>query len=88
MRRKNMNNTATGALAVSSAGMALISINDIQSIVYIVIAVISLLLTIVTAFLNYRKEKKVSSDDLKDITTRLDDIADHVEEIGKDKEDK
>lgn len=76
-----MNNTTP--VTVTSIGMAMISITEVQQITYIVIAVISLILTLVTAIINYKKDKKVNSDDLYQITHKLDDLKEHIDDYGK-----
>lgn len=78
-----MNNTAP--ITITSAAMAMISINEVQSIVYIVIAVASLLLTLITAILNYKRDGKVNNDDIKNITNKLDDLKDHIDTKEDDK---
>lgn len=78
-----MNNTTP--ITITSAAMAMISINEVQSIVYIVIAVASLLLTLITAILNYKRDGKVNNDDIKNITNKLDDLKDHIDTKEDDK---
>lgn len=78
-----MNNTTP--ITITSTAMAMISINEVQAIVYIVIAVASLLLTLVTAVLNYKRDGKVNNDDIKNITNKLDDLKDHIDTKEDDK---
>lgn len=78
-----MNNTTP--IAVTSAAMAMMSINEVQSIVYIVIAVASLLLTLATAILNYKKDGKTNAEDIKNITDKLDDLKEHIDPKEDDK---
>lgn len=78
-----MNNTTP--ITITSAAMAMISINEVQSIVYIVIAVASLMLTLVTAILNYKKDGKINNDDVKNITDKLDDLKNHIDTKEDDK---
>ncbi len=79
-----MNNT-TPITITSTAMAAMISINEVQTIVYIVIAVASLLLTLVTAVLNYKRDGKVNNDDIKNITNKLDDLKEHIDTKEDDK---
>lgn len=78
-----MNNTTP--ITITSTAMAMISINEVQAIVYIVIAVASLLLTLVTAVLNYKRDGKVNNDDIKNITNKLDDLKEHIDTKEDDK---
>lgn len=77
----------TTPVTIASVGMAMISITEIQQITYIIIAVISLALTIVTAIYNFKKDKQVNSDDLYNITHKLDDLKEHIDEYKDAKED-
>lgn len=72
-------NTNTCVISATSVGMAMISLTEIQSLTYIIIAIISLILTIVTAFMNYKSSGKTSSTDLENITHKLDNLADHLD---------
>ncbi len=81
-------NTNTCVIGATSVGMALISLTEVQSITYIIIAVASLILTIVTAIINYKASGKTSSNDLENITHKLDNLAEHLDTKDGDKNGK
>lgn len=66
----------TTPITVTAAGMALISVVEVQAISYIVIAAISLVVTIVTTMIPIIQKKHADEADLKrleDLKKQLDD---------------
>lgn len=74
----------TTPITVTAAGMALITVVEVQAISYIVIAAISLVVTIVTTMIPIIQKKRVDSDDLK----RLNDMKEEVDKLKEDLKDK
>lgn len=73
-------NTSCYAVSLATVGMVTITADDVMRWIYMGIAIIGLLIPLVNNVMNIFKDKKVTSDELKDIQ---DAVQKTVEELNK-----
>lgn len=80
-----MNNTMMDStpITLTSVGMALISIAEVQQLTYIAIAVVSLMVTIISTIMSIKQNKQVNQSDLDKIENKLEDLKNNIKK-GED----
>lgn len=80
-------NSQCYAVGVTSAGMAAITTEDVLRWVYLILAIISILIPLVVKLVNALKDKRLTSDEVKDIQQELEKAKEELKQLQEKKED-